>query len=146
MQVFWSNLWLGLSVCLSCLSAHDLSEKAGVAPLAVGPLPQFPDPDGHSQPAGSILCVEKLKQLPSFRSFSFTSSWPSCNLKEYISDFRWESLFYMCITAHYAMTTSIMAINALQQPPASQNLFLWYQIKYHTLPVIKLFFKGLGFR
>lgn len=52
-------MWLGLSVCLSCLSAHDLSEKAGLAPLAVSTLPQPPDPDGHSQLAGSVLCVEK---------------------------------------------------------------------------------------
>lgn len=48
-------MWLGFSVCLSCLSAHDLPEEAGVAPLAIGPLPQLPDPSGHSQPAGSVL-------------------------------------------------------------------------------------------
>lgn len=52
-------MWLGSSVCLSCLSPHDLPEKAGVAPLAVSPLPQFPDRAGCGQPGGSVLHVEK---------------------------------------------------------------------------------------
>lgn len=53
-------MWLGFSVRLSCLSAHDLPEKTGPAPLAFGPLPQLPDPAGHGQPAGSVLHVETL--------------------------------------------------------------------------------------
>lgn len=39
MQVFWSNMWLGFSVCVSRLSAHDLPQKAGVTALAICPLP-----------------------------------------------------------------------------------------------------------
>lgn len=52
-------MWLGFSVPLSRLNPHDLPEKAGAAPLAVGPLPQLPDPAGHGQPGGSVLHVEK---------------------------------------------------------------------------------------
>lgn len=53
-------MWSGLSVRLSCFSPHDLPETAGGAPLAVGSLPQFPDPAGDGQPAGSVLHVEQL--------------------------------------------------------------------------------------
>lgn len=60
MQVLRSRMWSGLSVRLSCFSPHDLPETAGGAPLAVGSLPQFPDPAGDGQPAGSVLHVEQL--------------------------------------------------------------------------------------
>lgn len=55
-------MWPGFSVCLPFLSPNDLPEKAGAAPLAVSPLPQFPDPAGHGQPAGSVPHVEKQSE------------------------------------------------------------------------------------
>lgn len=52
-------MWFGPRVHLSRLNPHDLQEAAGDAHLGIRPLPQLPDPAGHSQHAGSVLHVEK---------------------------------------------------------------------------------------
>lgn len=56
-------MWLGFSVCLSCLSPHDLPEKAGKASLAISRLPQFPDSAGRGQPPGSVLLITGIQCL-----------------------------------------------------------------------------------
>lgn len=59
MQVLRCNLRPGFSVYLPRASAHDLPEKAGLAPMAVGRLPQFLDRSGVGQPGRSVLHVEE---------------------------------------------------------------------------------------
>lgn len=49
----------GSGLCLSCVSAHDLTEEAGPTALALGALPQRPHPAGGGQPGGSVLHVEE---------------------------------------------------------------------------------------
>lgn len=78
-------MWLGFSVCLSCFSPHDLSEATGGTPLAVSPLPQFPDSAGLGQPPCSVLHVEKQSDIDALDSLGD-------RIKRCDRYFRWESL------------------------------------------------------
>lgn len=61
LQVLWSNLWSGSGLCLSFPGAHDLSEEAGLAALAVGAPSQPAHPAGRGQPPGSVHHVGALQ-------------------------------------------------------------------------------------
>lgn len=54
LQVLWSHLRSGAGLRLSFLGAHDLSEEAGLAALAVGAPAQPAHPAGRGQPPGSV--------------------------------------------------------------------------------------------
>lgn len=77
MQVLRRNLRPGFSVYLPCISAHDLPEKAGLAPLAVGRLPQFLDRSGVGQPGRSVLHVEKQSASDSLRHHNIVANFES---------------------------------------------------------------------
>lgn len=58
-QVLWSDVWPGSGLCLPSAGAHDLTEEAGPAALALGALPQRPHPAGGGEPGGSVLHVDQ---------------------------------------------------------------------------------------
>lgn len=58
LQVFRSNLWIGFSVCISCISPHDHPETAGDAEVEDSNFPQFTNLTGCGQPGGSVFHVE----------------------------------------------------------------------------------------
>lgn len=77
MQVLRCDLRPGFSVYLPRVSAHDLPEKAGLAPLAVSCLPQFLDRSGVGQPGRSVLHVEKQSASDSLYLHNIFSNFES---------------------------------------------------------------------
>lgn len=77
MQVLRSNLRPGFSVYLPRISAHDLPEKAGLAPLAISRLPQFFDRSRVGQPDRSVLHVEKQSASDSLYHHSIFANFES---------------------------------------------------------------------